>query len=80
MKVVKSTSPLNLPHHIHYQPFLKALLPMTYIPAHPILKNAPKITSKRLDQEDDDYLLISKMFLNRGGVVYIKKITNWILH
>ena len=79
MKVVKSASPLSVPHHIHYQPFLKALLPMSYIPAYPILKKAPKITSRRLQQDDDDYLLISKMFESRGGVVYIKKLTNWLL-
>jgi len=80
MRVVKSASPLNFPHHIHYQPFLKALLAMSYIPAHPILKGGPRITARRLEQEDDDYLLISRMFLSRGGVVYIKKVSNWLVH
>ncbi len=68
-----------MPHHIHYQPFLKALLPMSYIPASPVLSKSIKITSRRLDEEDDDFILISKMFMNRGGVVYLKKIVNWII-
>ena len=82
LRVVESssTSPLSsMPHHLHYQPFLKSLLEMSYIPCYPILHDSPKITSRRLDQEDDDYLLISRMFLSRGGIVYLKKITSWIL-
>ena len=50
LKVIPSLSPLSLPHHIHYQPFLKALLQMSYIPTYPILRGAPKITSRRLDE------------------------------
>ena len=68
-----------MPHHVHYQPFLKALLSMSYVPFYPVLNKSSRITSKRLDEEDDDFILISKMFMNRGGVVYLKKITNWII-
>lgn len=78
-KVVRSNSALAVPHHIHYQPFLKALLPMSYVPARPLFHGTSKVSSRRLEEDDDDHLLISKMFSNRGGVVYIKKVVAWVI-
>ena len=52
---------------------------MSYVPCEPILHKASKITSKRLDEEHDDFVLIAKMFQLRGGVVYVKKIAAWVI-
>ena len=57
-------------------PYFKILSILQFISYFKIGNNFHSI---RLDQEDDDYLIISRMFANRGGVVYVKKIMNWII-
>ena len=36
----------------------------------------PNITSKRLNTDDEDYNILSKMFKNQEGLIYAKKINN----
>lgn len=74
--MLKSTAPL-IPHHVFYQEFLNALLPMSYIPACSLPRGADLTSGRRLDNQDDEYVLISRMFENRGGVTYIKKVNRW---
>lgn len=70
---------MAIPHHIHYQPYLQSLLSMSYIPTKPVARRQGRVVGFRLDEEDDDFVLIDRMFLNRGGVAYIKKIMIWRL-
>lgn len=52
---------------------------MSYVPCYPIVRGGTKVSSRRLEEEDQDFLLISKMFFSRGGVVYVKKIVTWVV-
>jgi hypothetical protein len=76
LKITRSSSPL-IPHHIFYRSFLTALLPMSYIPAASILQGADLTSGRRLDPNDDEFVLISRMFEGRGGVIYVKKVNRW---
>jgi hypothetical protein len=52
---------------------------MSYIPSSTLLLGADYTSGRRLDCEDDEYILFDKMFSNRGGVAYVKKISKWII-
>jgi hypothetical protein len=53
---------------------------MSYVPAVPILAGASDISGKRLEPDDDEFLLIERMFQNKGGIIYLKKINLWSTH
>lgn len=52
---------------------------MSYVPSRPLFRDSNKVSSNRLEEDDDEYLLISNMFSSRGGVAYIKKVMAWKL-
>jgi hypothetical protein len=50
---------------------------MTYIPACPLRRGADLTSGRRLENQDDEHVLISRMFEGRGGVAYVKKVNRW---
>jgi hypothetical protein len=50
---------------------------MSYIPASSLPLAADLTSGRRLDAQDDEFVLISRMFQNRGGVIYVKKVNRW---
>jgi hypothetical protein len=56
---------------------LNAILPLSYVPAVQLRRGADLTSGKRLETSDDEHVIISKMFENRGGAIYVKKINRW---
>jgi hypothetical protein len=52
---------------------------MSYVPAATLLVGAGNVSGKRLEADDDEFLLIERMFQFKGGIVYLKKINLWAL-
>ena len=52
---------------------------MSYVPAAPMLSGAGNVCGKRLEADDDEFLLIDRMFQFKGGIVYLKKISLWAI-
>lgn len=52
---------------------------MSYVPAVTLLVGASNVSGKRLETDDDEFLLIERMFQFKGGIVYLKKINLWAI-
>ena len=79
MSFKKGETAYRTPQCLHFKPFLKQLLDLSYFPCHRIHHGSPNVTSKRLDTEDEDHRILSEMFEDRGGLIYAKKICKWSL-
>jgi hypothetical protein len=52
---------------------------MSYVPAASLIVGASDVVGKRLEADDDEFLLIERMFQYKGGIVYLKKINLWTI-
>jgi hypothetical protein len=50
---------------------------MSYVPSSTLLAGGDFTSGRRLDNQDDEHILIAQMFKERGGVSYVKKINRW---